>query len=413
MGLLAVWVCASGLPLAACEPSEGEEGPAPVMAGVGGAGTERREWLGEFLDLHWRLPVPHQGPPPEGWPAVEAELDPATCGGCHPVQYAQWRSSLHAGAFSPGLAGQLIEGGLSGPEAIRQCQSCHAPLAEQQPFDADGTPEPAFDPALRSAGIACAACHVRAHRRYGPPRLAQAPEPQQPLPHGGFEARSEFQQGRFCATCHQFFDDAGVNGKPIENTFAEWRESPHAAQGRSCQDCHMPERAHLWRGIHDADFVRAAVDVELVRDETSGDGLQAELRVVARDVGHRFPSYVTPRVLLAVFQVDARGREIPETRRERTIARRIDFSASPWREIEDTRIAPGGAARLPYALERAQGATALVGRVTVDPDHHYRGVFEAYLPELRDAKARELIATALRETRRSSYVLAELRRPLP
>lgn len=378
----------------------------------GGSPSEQERVLGPFLASYWELPVPSQGPPPPGFAAAEASLDPAMCGACHPRQYGEWQTSLHATAYSPGFAGQLIEGDLAPPQEVRSCQTCHAPLAEQQPFDAALGASPIFDPALRSHGLLCAGCHVRQQRRYGPPRRPELPAVSGPLPHGGFEAREEFQESRFCARCHQFFDDPGVNGKPLENTYAEWEASPQAAAGRTCQSCHMPDRAHRWRGIHDAEMVRSAVEVKLAPVELEGPVLRAALRVANRDVGHAFPTYVTPRVRLAVWQVDGAGGEIEATRLEAVIGREVDFGSEPWREIFDTRVLPGEAVKLDYALPRDPAAVALMGRVTVDPDHHYRGVFASLLETLADPRARQLIALAHQRTTESSYVLAEIRRPL-
>ncbi len=395
-----------------------EREPAPVEAGSLAAaapeagGAERATALGGFLAAHWELPVPAQGEPPAEFSEAEASLAPAVCGSCHPEQYAAWRTSLHAGAFSPGFAGQLVEGSLATPASLRDCQSCHAPLAEQQPFDASGGANPGFDAELRAQGIVCAACHRRAHRTFGPPRRAELPAPAADPPHAGFEARPEFQQSRFCAPCHQFFDEPGVAGKPLENTWQEWRESPQAAAGRTCQSCHMPDRAHLWRGIHDPETVRSAVDVELVVHEPGATPLHATLVLRNRDVGHRFPTYVTPRVFLALWQEDGEGRELSGTRREATIGREVAFSVSPPRERFDTRLAPGEAAELEYTLERAAAARALVGRVTVDPDHHYRGVFQGLATTLRDPAARAWIEQAQRRTLESSYVLYAARIPL-
>lgn len=377
------------------------------QAGAASGDSERTRVLGEFLDEHWRtLPLASQGAAPEVWSEAERSLDPARCGACHPLQLEQWRSSLHAGAYSPGFSGQLIEGDLAEPAAVRSCQGCHAPLAEQQPG------EPGFDAGLREQGLVCAGCHVRAQRRFGPPRRAELPEPTGPLPHGGFVPRAEFQESRFCAPCHQFMDDAGVNGKPVENTWREWKQSSFAAAGRHCQDCHMPDRAHTWRGIHDPEMVRAAVDVELVAGNLAGERLEATLLLRSREVGHFFPTYVTPRVFVAAWQEDAAGRELEGTRVEATIGRQIDFGVSPAREIFDTRIAPGRSAKLEYAAARHADAAALVGRVSVDPDFHYRGVFESLLETLGDPEARRRMAEALRQTSENVYVLSEIRRPL-
>lgn len=383
----------------------------PMPSAPAGAVLEREATLGPFLSQHWRLPVPPQGAPPAGVSPPEATLDPAVCGACHPEQYAQWSGSLHATAFSPGFAGQLLEGELAAPFELRACQACHAPLAEQQPYDETLRSNAAYDPRLRGHGIVCAACHVRAHRYFGPPRrpgLAPAPEP---APHGGFRARDEYLESRFCAECHQFFDDPGIAGKPLENTFAEWRASPQAAAGRHCQGCHMPDRRHLWRGIHDPEMVRGAVDVALFPGDLGAEPLSASLVLRNRDVGHAFPTYVTPRVELQVFQADAAGEELPGTRVSAAIHREVDIAAGS--ELSDTRVPPGGSVRLDYAHPRVRGARALVGRVVVDPDFHYRGVFEALRGGYADPEANRLIDEALRRVADSGYLLVERREPLP
>jgi hypothetical protein len=384
----------------------------PEAAVAAGAPVDRADVLGPFLDEHWQLPIAPQGLSPPDWSDAEASLDPAVCGACHPQQHAQWRASLHADAYSPGFAGQLIEGQLAAPGEVRNCQTCHAPLSEQQPFDASGARNAGFDASLRQAGIVCASCHVRSHRRFGPPRADKGPAPD-PLPHGGYEERVEFGESRFCAPCHQFFDDEGVAGKPVENTFVEWQQSPQAAAGRSCQSCHMPDRQHLWRGIHDPETVRSAVDVDLIASDVNGERLLAALVLHSRDVGHAFPTYVTPRVFLAVWQEDGDGQELPGTRLEATIGRELDFSTQPWSEVFDTRVAPGETVKLDYDLARDPDAVALVGRTTVDPDYHYRGVYAALLESYEDGEARSRIEEAYRRTTESSYVLSEVRQPLP
>ncbi len=386
-----------------CEPAAKDTPPARAVE----APLSREDVLPGFLGEHWpRLPLPLQGPPPPEFTPVEASLDPQTCGACHPQQYADWKTSLHAAAYSPGLSGQLIEGALAHPAEVRNCLSCHSPLGEQQPYGASLGPEPAFDPALREQGIVCASCHVRAHQRYGPPRRAELPEIAVP-PHGGFEARTEFQQSGFCAPCHQFVDDVGVAGKPLENTWAEWAASRHAREGRTCQSCHMPDRRHLWRGIHDPETVRAAVGVVLASVADTGQPTWAELRITNHDVGHMFPTYTTPRVFATLWQTDAAGREIEGTRVETVIARQIDFSMNPWQESFDTRVAPDETLVVPYELPPASAAATLVGRVMVDPDYHYRGVFAALLGELEHEDARARIAEAARDVADSAFLLAE------
>src|SRR5919197_522714 len=63
----------------------------------------------EFLRRHWRTPLAPQGPPPARYSPLEASLRPEACGTCHPAQYQDWRTSWHAAATGPGVAGQLVE----------------------------------------------------------------------------------------------------------------------------------------------------------------------------------------------------------------------------------------------------------------------------------------------------------------
>ena len=393
--------------LVACGEPDGDQ----KLPDASSSASEFERVLGPFLSPHWRLPVPAQGEAPVGFSDAERSLDPQICGACHPKQLAEWRTSLHAAAFSPGFAGQLVEGALAHPAEIRACQRCHAPLAEQQPFNAALAPEALFDAELRAQGIVCASCHVRSYRHFGPPRRAELPPLPATLPHGGFEEREEYLDSRFCAACHQFFDDAGANGKPVENTYKEWLASPQAEAGRQCQDCHMPDRQHLWRGIHEPEMVRAAIDVELSPLTLSGSRLEAVLVLRNRDVGHAFPTYVTPRVELVLVQRDAAGEELDATRLSAVIGRQVDLGS--MREIFDTRVRPGESVKLEYAVERAEGAAELLGRVRVDPDFHYRAVFDSLLDTLRDAAARAQIEEARRRISTTPYTLVEIRRELP
>lgn len=107
------------------------------------------------------------------------------------MQLSDWRTSWHAAAIGPGVAGQLAETITSDPQQALACQACYAPLAEQAPFlaDAGGVREnPTFDPMLRAKGLPCAGRHVRDRERFGPPRrdgpLAST-VPRNTLPHDG------------------------------------------------------------------------------------------------------------------------------------------------------------------------------------------------------------------------------------
>jgi hypothetical protein len=350
---------------------------------------------------------------------VEASLAPEACGSCHPAQLADWRTSLHARTMGPGVAGQLVEMLATAPADALGCYTCHAPLAEQRPLlgaAAGHARNPAFDAALSAQGLVCAGCHVRAHERFGPPRRDGSVAnsgPRESLPHAGATRTAAFLSSGFCRTCHQFAPGGlALNGKLLENTYEEWKASPFARAGVQCQDCHMPERRHLWRGIHDAEMVRSGVTITVTPSGGAArrDGLvTGTLRVQSTRVGHAFPTYVVPRVVLRGEQVDAGGAAIAGTARERVIAREVTLDLA--REVRDTRLPPGGAAALAYRVPRAPAARALRLSVVVEPDAFYTRFFAALL-EQGAGRGEAALRTALATTRQSPYVLFTRELPL-
>jgi hypothetical protein len=382
-----------------------------LVAGcAGGAVSVRSESIEAFIARHWRAPLAPQGAPPPRFSALEASLAPEACGTCHIAQLADWRTSTHAAAMGPGVAGQLAEMLTREPAAALSCQQCHAPLAEQAPL-VPGTlaANPAFDPALRARGIPCAACHVRGHQRFGPPRRdgsLVSGAPREALPHGGVTRTPAYLASEFCRSCHQFEPDGyALNGKLIENTYAEWKGTRFAAAGVQCQDCHMPDRRHLWRGIHDPAMVRNGLTIALDDAEPSAQGrVSARLVVENSGVGHRFPTYVTPLVLLRAELVDASGRALAGTRAERRIGREVTLDLA--REISDTRLAPGERAELAYSRALGDGAVAARFSVVVYPDAFYTGFFEALLRQ-GAGRGEDDIRQALEETRRSAFTVFE------
>jgi hypothetical protein len=222
-----------------------------------------------------------------------------------------------------------------------------------------------------------------------------------------------FARSEFCSTCHQFAADGlALNGKLLENTYEEWKASPAASSGLQCQDCHMPDRRHLWRGIHDPEMVRQGVDITLTTDQERyrpGDQVQAMLTITASRVGHAFPTYVTPRVVARAELLDAEGQPIGATREERSIGRDVPPDLS--REIADTRIPPGG--RFTFAYRRPLDRPGLRLRVTVTvfPDHFYVGFFDSLLSSGAGAGAEQL-RRALATARGSAFSIFDREVPL-
>jgi hypothetical protein len=354
------------------------------------------------LSGYWNLPLAPQGDAPAAWSDPERALAPEACGQCHAEKLAEWRTSLHARAFSPGLVGQLLT---YDPAQTAACMECHAPLAEQRDaFEQARRRGNAHLPAgqgLAAAGNSCAGCHLRGHRRHGPPQrvTGTAGQSDEAGPHGGVYRTAYFEDSAFCSACHQFPQESAINGKPLQNTFAEWQASPQAARGIACQGCHMPDRRHLWRGIHDPDMVTSGLTADV---RQTADGIRFAL--TNSGVGHAFPTYVTPRVEMRAVALDGDGRPVPETAVRHVIQRVVAWTGEAWTERSDTRLLPGETATL---LFRWQGYGRARVWLEVWPDDYYdRQVYDGLLTGM-DAGSipAQLIAEADRAARTSNYSL--------
>ena len=190
------------------------------------------------------------------------------CRNCHPNHYEEWSASQHAYAqLSPvfnAMHGTLLKrtNGTLGDFCIR----CHTPIGMQ-------TGEPLFVSNLERSqpsreGVTCAVCH-RIRRDYGKVsgRIGLAEgrlEVPVSGPTGGaelrrvlsepdaFQRRSDGEEtlgihtdvlemtsltsASFCGSCHDVTSPQGVR---LEEAFSEYRHTPAAAEGVTCQDCHM------------------------------------------------------------------------------------------------------------------------------------------------------------------------------
>lgn len=376
------------------------------------ANLEAARWSADY----WRSPISPQGEPPAHFVDAAKSLHPENCGACHPAQYAAWKNSLHAITMGPGVAGQfptMVD------EEVMECRSCHAPLSEQYPRlpSANGlVANKVHDPALASKGLACAACHLRGHRRHAPPLREGATGVSQVV-HGEPVRTPFFSSSEFCKGCHQHPEDSmRVNGKPIENTYNEWLDSPQAAQGITCQGCHMPDRQHLWKGIHDREMTASGVTIDAeVEPETprGGGSLRASLRVTNSGTGHAFPTYTTPAVFLRAALLGADDRPLPGQYEELIIQRRLDMSTMPWGEYFDTRLLPGKSAQLDFTRTIPSEAVALYLWIWVDPDHFYNGFFHQRLQGGEEFDGRAQLQAALDETEHRQYLLWSRRISIP
>lgn len=359
----------------------------------------------EFLQNHWAYPIPAQGKPPAEFSAIEASLDPASCGECHADQFAQWRSSLHSHTMSPGIRWQMQIADL---KTAKSCLRCHAPMTEQlallsqeRGWSGSRNAPPDYIPEnLHRQGLVCAACHVRAHVRHGP--LASKPDVDRNV-HGGFEEHDAYSDSRFCANCHQFAEDGPrVNGKLRQDTYEEWLATDFAQQGTHCQSCHMPGRQHIWRGIHDKEMTRSALSVELAAQPAADGAYQLQATVTNTGAGHHLPTYIVPEIVLHLEVLDAEGR-VRELARH-IIAWRVNLALTE--EIFDQRLASGESVRLNGKLQNIAGYSQLRLRVSVSPRRQYVRTFEDYLQHNHNKLQPEtlsLLKQSIQESRAAEY----------
>ncbi|MGD8912626.1 MAG: multiheme c-type cytochrome [Candidatus Thiodiazotropha sp.] len=350
-------------------------------------------WTPASID-YWKIPIPFQDPLP---PRPEA------CGTCHADKYTDWSNSRHAQAFSPGLIGQIAD--YTETEAAR-CIACHAPMADQQ--------EPLFQIGLErimeskppdllaNHGVFCAACHLRDGILHAP--SFSLPKPGHKRIHNQTHINPLLRDSQFCATCHQFSTSHSINGKPLQDTYREWLDSSYPSRGETCQTCHMPDQAHLFRGIHDPDMVRHGLTINTNKMEETG-----VIVIRSTGIGHRFPTYIVPRIRVIGILLDSASRPIPSGSFEKTILREMQIENGRWIEFSDTRLEPGGflTLQVPWQVNGVCGSK-IQFRIIVEPEwYYYETVYPALLQELEDGPAQDLIKAAMTVAKDHNYVLFE------
>jgi hypothetical protein len=402
------------------------------------AATNNQVVDNEYLTGHWQQPLNalHQDKPTE-----KHRLSSDSCRDCHQRITNEWQASLHAKAMGPGILGQLknhLVGQTNSPEKnfehkqphkqqLKQpkCLICHAPLVEQA-ITVDLLTNK--NNILAKEGINCASCHIRSGDIFSLEKLSlkklssvNQHNSQQPLQaqHQNLSLSSEisasdkFNQALFCASCHQFpASGRKLNGKLLQNTYVEWKSSPFAAQGIVCQDCHMPAGRHLWRGIHDKDMVLRGVTIavdmavnEKVRSATEPASVKASLTLTNTGVGHYFPTYVTPRVIVEVFQQSLQGEIIKGSYQSDEIMRAVSLDLVD--EYFDARLAPNESLTLNYQRAKSALAKSIVFSVRVEPDYFYRNFYQASLDNDPSSIGSADLRRALENSEKSPYILFE------
>lgn len=348
------------------------------------ASTPAGTWLGSDPDEAKLFggPIALQGTPPSVLAPAQASLRANQCARCHNKQFREWGTSLHRGATSPGLAAQMY--GMSRASAAA-CLRCHAPLPEQQD-----------DAALHGDAVLCAGCHVRGWTRHGPANLAPSLIPQAGYP---LKTLAIYERADFCAPCHQLPTRAEVAGRPLLNTYKEWLEGPYMKRGIQCQHCHMPNREHSWKGIHDPQTFREGIALT-ARAHVKAGAVTVVAEVANVGAGHYLPTTPTPAAWLMIELRDAKGVAIATAKQR--IGRDIYFDGE-WHERADTRIPPGEKLTFARAWKTAAAVTARI-TLEVHPDDYYERLYATQLAKKLPAERRRLYEEALAIGRSRRYV---------
>jgi len=276
--------------------------------------------------------------PSVGALGVELEtgtLNPAErCGECHEEIYSMWKNSLHSNAATdPVFVASYVQAYWeTAGEARDVCLPCHAPGAL---LGGDrGLQNP-----LSQEGITCDYCHsvvaVDLERRHQPFDVRLDGVKRGPIADtesGAHEvAQSELHESsEFCAGCHEY---TNAHGMPVFSTYTEWKASPQATAGKTCQECHMPltpgntvheslgvKRSkinmHNISGGHSREQVQRAASVKIlgVERRTPTRAL-VQVEVANIGSGHSIPTGMPTRRLILDVVVTSGGREVERFRR--------------------------------------------------------------------------------------------------
>lgn len=374
----------------------------------------------DFNSTHWKQPIFASGSNDSQAMGKHINLNPDSCGSCHTEQYRFWKESHHRGAISSGVLWQLPK---LGQKSSDSCFSCHSPLQESSAQIKKNlgwiseNSGPASNNEMREInelGITCTSCHVRNLVWFGPPPQAKTTIVDT-SPHNGFIVKEEFESSLFCKTCHESPEGSNkINDKKMMETFSEWEKSKFKKLNIQCQNCHMPDRKHLWKGIHDRDFVLSGIETQ-INFKDLGDKLQIIATITSTNVGHRFPTYSIPMIYLKLVLIDKdNSLTILD---DSVIGRLMDIDLKT--EFYDTRLNPGESVILTSTLEKKliKKDSFVQFEGIVQPDELYERMFEFNVEQkevLGHSKETVLqIGEALLQKKKSRYTLFHLERSLP
>jgi len=269
----------------------------------------------------------------------QVPLESAHCGKCHTEIWNQWQQSAHANAWKNNVFQVSWR-----PWPNAWCLNCHAPLSSAQADiagDRASLPgailydfnQPAPE-SLANEGINCVTCHVRNSKilTSTPPSIVT-----NMVHEASWEP--QLQRPEFCGGCHEFpfqnhtpMAPFSYGTEPLQSTLTEWAQSSAAANGVTCQNCHMPSGHHTWPGGHDQSLLQRTLAVSVEPDSHF-----ARVKIVATNAAHRVPTGDPfHRIVLQLCSDKNCSQQVGRISLNRTFQR----TETTWTQIADTTIPP-------------------------------------------------------------------------
>jgi hypothetical protein len=299
--------------------------------------------------------------------APPSYTESSVCATCHTEIYDSWSHTFHALAAIDPIFQEAMKRAeqISGPAVREICLMCHAPTTNvTADFD--------LQLPLTSEGVTCSFCHsltaldlsLQDSRFTNDPTRLSVDGSDNHIEGHHVENHELTTSSRFCAGCHEWVNPKGLN---LLTTYSEWRESPYAADGTTCQECHMPEgpveegsgggaktmrssNLHFQTGGHSQARLIAAAELE-VEAKIDGEEIVVEAVVTNRKAGHKLPTGIpTRKMKLHVDLFDREGNILQA--QEKVYGRIIadtdgvvledvtDLFLLGARQVDDNRIAP-------------------------------------------------------------------------
>lgn len=255
-------------------------------------------------------------------PEIPSLTSSAKCKECHQEIYDSWKNTTHALSIEdPIFKAAYMEAYLLTKGEVKfNCLSCHAPaVLINKDFD--------MEKDITKEGITCDICHSitkidladrRAPFKFESQGVKRGPMRDVLSPAHKTELSTLFKSSELCAGCHEYVNDVGVK---VLATYSEWKESPYAAEGKQCQDCHMPLIAgrvvkdkiksskqklvnlHDISAGHSEDQLKKALKVELKNISADKDFIVVSVDVTNVGSGHMVPTGLPKRKLALIVDV--------------------------------------------------------------------------------------------------------------